>query len=527
MGYLSCRADSAVITCDSYKKEKPLKVQLYAYKDLESATGGFAGESLLGKGSHGCVYRGVLGDGTLVAVKKPSTGLRILQDDTAVENEIEILSKLHSPRLVNLLGFSHDTKEKLLVVEFMSNGTLHDILHCNPEPPSWARRVHLALQTAKAVFTLHSANPPVIHRDIKSSNVLIDANWNARLGDFGLALRGHVEDIKLNSTPPAGTIGYLDPGYTTPGNLSTKNDVFSFGILLLEIISGRNAIDVQYSPPSIVDWAMPLIRQNNILGLFDPRLSPPKNLNSVRQMALIAARCIRSTKEKRPSMKEVVEGLKVVSRSIPLHIWNGLSRRKRKPNAATDRQEKGKSHSTQEGSENFNLTLEMKSKSSQGLNRQLSKPVKSLGRVSSRSSRVSDEDANKDKEFNKSGSVVRRGRSGRILVDLFNETTETETQTSESKSIDWHALAKVSSPSVRAATLTLRQAMLVRGSPATPAFRSGPLPVFGDHYKEASAPIVRNPSVERVRKPRVCIDPTLHYKQIPQVTHFKVVAETG
>ncbi|GLJ12144.1 hypothetical protein SUGI_0185380 [Cryptomeria japonica] len=514
MGYLSCKADSAVITCDSYKKEKPLKVQQFSYKELENATGGFAVKSLLGKGSHGCVYKGVLRDGSVVAIKKPSVGLRILQDDTAVENEIEILSKLHSPRLVNLLGFSHDTKEKILVVEFMSNGTLHDILHCNPEPPSWARRVHLAVQTAKAILTLHSANPPVIHRDIKASNVLIDGNWNARLGDFGLALRGNVEDIKLNSTPPAGTIGYLDPGYVTPGNLSTKNDVFSFGILLLEIISGRNAIDVQYSPPAIVDWAMPLIRQNNILALYDPRLSPPKNLESVKQMAFIAARCIRSTKERRPSMKEVVEGLKVVSKSIPLHIWDGLSRRKRKPSV---RHEKG--HLIQ-GNDKPYMTIEMKPSVSQ-----IPKPVKSLVRASSRS-RVSDEEANLDvgKEFQKSSSVLRRG-SGRNLVDLFSETVET----SESKPIDWQALAKVRNPSLRVPNggVTLRQAMLINRSPASPVIRSGTLPVFGDNHKDTLSQAVRIPSVGRVRKPTVCIDPTLHYKQIPQVTNFKVVERTS
>nr|DAD36332.1 TPA_asm: hypothetical protein HUJ06_006973 [Nelumbo nucifera] len=123
-------------------------------------------------------------------------------------------------------------------------------------------RIRFALQTTKAVETLHSSNPPVIHRDIKSSNVLVDRNWNARLGNFGF-------------TPPAGTLGYLDPGYVLPENLSTKSDVFSFGILLLEIISSRNAIDVNYSPPSVVDWALPLTKQFEFSLLFDPRIGPP------------------------------------------------------------------------------------------------------------------------------------------------------------------------------------------------------------------------------------------------------------
>ncbi|CAN0863648.1 Serine/threonine-protein kinase-like protein At3g51990 [Linum grandiflorum] len=132
----------------------------------------------------------------------------------------------------------------------------------------------MALQIAKAVDTLHSHNPPIIHRDIKSANVLIDRNSNARLGDFGLAIRcGVDDDCRLRSTPPAGTMGYLDPCYVTPDNLSTKTDVFSFGILLLEIISGRKAIDV----------------------------------------------------ERRPSMKEVVDWLSTLSKLVPLHSWNGFN----------------------------------------------------------------------------------------------------------------------------------------------------------------------------------------------------------
>lgn len=207
----------------------------------------------------------------------------------------------------------------------MSNGTLYDTLHLNPRPPSWGRRIRLALQTARAIDTLHSSVPPVIHRDIKSANVLIDRDLNARLGDFGLALRGHVDDFRFMSTPPAGTMGYLDPGYVTPDNLSTKTDVFSFGILLLEIISGRKAIDVVHSPPSIVDWAIPLIRRGKLLGIYDPRIAPPKDPSVRKQLAVIAAKCVRSCRERRPTMKEVAECLTGLSKMVPVHSWNGLT----------------------------------------------------------------------------------------------------------------------------------------------------------------------------------------------------------
>ncbi|KAJ7965780.1 Kinase family protein [Quillaja saponaria] len=334
MGYLSCNAESAIAICDSYysdlknknrtrngkpnQQNKLVKIREFQYSDLVAATSGFSADSFLGKGSHGSVYKASLDDGKLVAAVKrtkftkpsitnfrnhhPTNCTGCTNCHSPAENEIEILSRVRNPRrLVNLIGFCTDSNDnKLIVVEYMPNGTLYDLFHSTTRPPGWTRRVRLALQVAKAVQVLHSSNPPVIHRDIKSSNVLIDENRNARLGDFGLALRGHVEDVRVKCTPPAGTLGYLDPCYLAPGDLSTKSDVFSYGILLLEIISGRNAIDVNYSPPSVVDWAL----------------------------AVLAARCVRSTAEKRPSMLEVVECLKIARKRVQAPpIWNSLRRR--------------------------------------------------------------------------------------------------------------------------------------------------------------------------------------------------------
>ncbi|KAG6433576.1 hypothetical protein SASPL_105190 [Salvia splendens] len=325
MGYLSCKAESSISITDSHlaSTPNPIKLQEFNYKDLELATDNFSAATLLGRGSHGLVYKGVLRGGRLVAVKKPSRAPhRLPENSTEFENEFDILSKLQSPRLVNLVGFTKNpSQDRLLVVEFMSNGTLFDVLHSTSRPPNWGRRIKLALQIAKAVDVLHSLNPPVIHRDIKSANVLIDRNFNARLGDFGLALRC-VDDSRLKSTPPAGTMGYLDPSYVTPDNLRTKTDVFSFGILLLEIISGRKAIDVAYSPPSIVDWAIPLIRRGKLLSVYDPRVMPPKDAST---LAVVAAKCVRSCRERRPSMKEVVQCLSELSRLVPLHSWNGIA----------------------------------------------------------------------------------------------------------------------------------------------------------------------------------------------------------
>lgn len=344
MGFLSCNAETSIATCDSsynwnlLKTSKnpaaPIKKPIieFPYSDLYSSTDGFSQSHLLGKGSHGSVYKAHLNfnhRNLIAAVKKTKqTEPAAAATNSPAENEIEILSRVIHNRVVNILGYSVDpNKHKLIVVEYMPNGSLFDLLHSATGSPGWSKRIRFALQIAKAVDFLHSSNPPVIHRDIKSSNILIDAKLNARLSDFGLALRGHVEDVRVKCTPPAGTLGYLDPGYLAPGDLTTKSDVFSFGILLLEIISGRNAIDVNYSPPSVVDWAVPIIRSGDFAGICDPRLGPPVEEEAMWQLAVLAARCVKSTAAKRPTMAEVVESLKSVYKRINSPIWNNLGRR--------------------------------------------------------------------------------------------------------------------------------------------------------------------------------------------------------
>nr|XP_043637571.1 serine/threonine-protein kinase-like protein At3g51990 [Erigeron canadensis] len=334
MGYLSCNAESAISTCDSYnfskKKPKLSKIRNFSFADLETATNGFSETNFLGKGSHGSVYRAVLGNGELIAAVKlhrytePKQNTPTNISATPADNEIETLSQIQNSRLVNLLGFCSNQKTKtiLTITEYMPNGSLFDLLHKNnTKLPSLAKRIKIAIQIAKAVHYLHTSNPPVIHRDIKSSNILFDEKWNARLGDFGLALRGNVEDVKVSCTPPAGTLGYLDPCYLAPGDLSAKNDVFSFGILLLEIFSGRNAIDLRFSPPSVVDWAVPLIKSGDYGEIFDGCLGVDGGDTAVRQLAVLAARCVVSKAEKRPGMAEVVACLKSARKRISSVSW--------------------------------------------------------------------------------------------------------------------------------------------------------------------------------------------------------------
>lgn len=351
MGLL-CRGKSTIAVCNTIgKSSQPAKnssgLQVFKFKDLEEATGGFAAENLIVKTSHGLVFKGTLKDGRVVAVKRPRSGARLWHDESAFENEMQILSKLFSRRLVNLLGHSQDGNETLLVVEHMINGSLDDCLRgCidRAVPLSWPMRVHLALQVAKAIRALHASSPPIIHCNIRSNNVFIDKDWNARLGDFGLAR--YVQESEpplkprnLSSIPEVDTeegasqfftslmVSNVDLERENLNHISTKTDVFSFGMLLLEIMSGRSAVsmDSDFTPFSLLHWALPFIKHGNAIAICDTRLKPPQVTAVVKQLGTIAARCVRASGSRRPSMDEIVHGLANVCKLLPLPMWRGLA----------------------------------------------------------------------------------------------------------------------------------------------------------------------------------------------------------
>lgn len=278
-------------------------------QEIEDATDGFSPSRLIGKGSHGSVYSGVLKDGRRVAVKKESSALRALKDPSKLLNEALILSSVPpNPCTVAFLG----ADAAALVTELMPNGNLHHLLHhAAAPPPPWHRRLRIALQLAGALRHLHGSNPCVVHRDVKSANILFDGEWNAKLADFGLAISLRGDDDVAESKLPAGTMGYIDPGYTTPCKLSAKIDVFSYGVVLLELVSARRAIDVTKSPASIVDWAVPLIKEGRGLEICDGRIRHPSlhTSRAISKLLEVAARCVSPKESERPSMKEVAENL--------------------------------------------------------------------------------------------------------------------------------------------------------------------------------------------------------------------------
>ncbi|KAF2300213.1 hypothetical protein GH714_010734 [Hevea brasiliensis] len=196
----------------------------------------------------------------------------------------------------------------------MAHGSLHQHLHGKnkalKEQLDWVRRVTIAVQAARGIEYLHGyACPPVIHRDIKSSNVLIDEEHNARVADFGLSLLGPADSNSPLAELPAGTLGYLDPEYYRLHYLTTKSDVYSFGVLLLEILSGRKAIDMQYEQGNIVEWAVPLIKSGDVSTILDPVLKPPSDLEALKRIANIACKCVRMKGKERPSMDKVTTAL--------------------------------------------------------------------------------------------------------------------------------------------------------------------------------------------------------------------------
>ncbi|KAG0458555.1 hypothetical protein HPP92_023712 [Vanilla planifolia] len=290
------------------------RARTFAYEELAKATGGFTEESQVGKGSFSCVFKGVLKDGTVVAVKRAIRAPDLKKSSKEFRTELDLLSRLNHAHLLNLLGYCEEGRERLLVYEFMAHGSLYQHLHGSDpalkEKLDWVRRVTIAVQAARGIEYLHGyACPPVIHRDIKSSNILIDEEHNARVADFGLSLLGPADSSTPLSELPAGTLGYLDPEYYRLHYLTTKSDVYSFGVLMLEILSGRKAIDLRFEDGNIVEWAVPKIKSGEVSVILDPVLRPPAEPEALKKIANIACRCVRMRGKDRPSMDKVTTEL--------------------------------------------------------------------------------------------------------------------------------------------------------------------------------------------------------------------------
>eukprot|EP00253_Pinus_taeda_P009267 PITA_09267 len=290
-------------------------LRIFSYETLRKSTNCFHEENELGVGGFGSVYLGKLWDGRVVAVK------RLYQDNSrTIEqfiNEVKIFSTLNHPHLVRLYGCTPaESPELLLVYEYVPNGTLADHLHGdrkNPKGLPWNTRLNIAIQTAQALAFLHSLEPPILHRDVKPSNILLDENLDIKLADFGLCRLLPV-DASHVTTIPQGSPGYVDPDYHQCYQLTEKSDVYSFGVVLVEIISAKIAMDINRNRKEInlANLAIRKIQEGTLHELVDPQLEFQVNHEvkvMVSAVAELALRCLASERDHRPDMKEVVAQL--------------------------------------------------------------------------------------------------------------------------------------------------------------------------------------------------------------------------
>ncbi|KAI9085732.1 hypothetical protein K1719_032338 [Acacia pycnantha] len=292
----------------------------FTYEELVKATNGFAPRNLLGEGGFGSVYKGSLPDGREIAVKQLKIGGG--QGEREFKAEVEIISRIHHRHLVSLVGYCILDTRRLLVYDYVANKTLYHHLHGEGMPVlSWEKRVKIAAGAARGIAYLHEdCNPRIIHRDIKSSNILLDYNFDAQVSDFGLA-KLTLDTVSHISTRVMGTFGYVAPEYASSGRLTEKSDVFSFGVVLLELITGRKPVDASQplGDESLVEWARPLlshaIDNEEFDGLTDPRLEKNYVESEMFRMIEIAATCVRHSAAKRPRMGQVVRAFESIINS--------------------------------------------------------------------------------------------------------------------------------------------------------------------------------------------------------------------
>eukprot|EP00252_Welwitschia_mirabilis_P019346 TRINITY_DN4451_c0_g2_i4.p1 TRINITY_DN4451_c0_g2~~TRINITY_DN4451_c0_g2_i4.p1 ORF type:complete len:941 (+),score=210.77 TRINITY_DN4451_c0_g2_i4:231-3053(+) len=289
----------------------------FTLSELEKATDKFNPQNILGEGGFGRVYRGVLADGTRVAVKVLTREDQ--QGGREFVAEVEMLSRLHHRNLVKLIGICTEEQKRCLVYELIPNGSVEAHLHGHDKETSaldWDARIKIALGAARGLAYLHEdSSPRVIHRDFKASNILLEDDFTPKVSDFGLARSASEEVNGHISTKVMGTFGYVAPEYAMTGHLLVKSDVYSYGVVLLELLSGRKPVDMSQPPgqENLVTWARPLLTSKEGLEtLIDPALGRDLPFDSIAKVAAIASMCVQPEVSHRPFMGEVVQALKLV-----------------------------------------------------------------------------------------------------------------------------------------------------------------------------------------------------------------------
>lgn len=323
--FFCCGRSSSWIAPGRRKKKPEAPWRVFSLKELHSATNNFNYDNKLGEGGFGSVYWGQLWDGSQIAVKRLKVWSNKADMEFAVE--VEILARVRHKNLLSLRGYCAEGQERLIVYDYMPNLSLLSHLHGQHSTEcllDWGRRMNIAIGSAEGIAYLHHfATPHIIHRDVKASNVLLDSNFQAQVADFGFAKL--IPDGATHvTTKVKGTLGYLAPEYAMLGKASESCDVYSFGILLLELASGKKPIE-KVSPTTrrtITDWALPLARERKFEEMADPKLNGKFIEAELRSLVIIALICAQARPEKRPTMTEIVDLLKGEAKEKLLSLEN-------------------------------------------------------------------------------------------------------------------------------------------------------------------------------------------------------------
>nr|XP_023919249.1 putative wall-associated receptor kinase-like 16 [Quercus suber]POF01848.1 wall-associated receptor kinase 2 [Quercus suber] len=306
--------------------ESSMTTKIFTAKELKKATNNYDESTVLGQGGYGTVYKGVLSDNKVVAIKKSKIG-----DQSQIEqfiNEVIVLTQINHRNVVKLFGCCLETEVPLLVYEFITNGTLCDHIHDKGRSSllSWEKRLKIAIETAEALAYLHSATSmPIIHRDIKTANILLDDNYTAKVADFGASRLVPLDQTQL-TTLVQGTLGYLDPEYLQTSNLTEKSDVYSFGVVMAELLTGKKALsfDRPEIDRNLATSFVSAIKEDRLLQIVEVHIVNDGNIEQLKEVANLAKRCLRLRGDDRPSMKEVAAELE------------RLKKREKKPSEDTD-----------------------------------------------------------------------------------------------------------------------------------------------------------------------------------------------
>ncbi|CAM8922353.1 unnamed protein product [Rhodiola kirilowii] len=311
------RSEWDILACPNLKP--------FTFNDLRNATRNFRSDNLLGEGGFGYVFKGWLDEQTLTATK-PGSGMIVAVKKLKPEGfqghkewltEVDYLGQLDHPNLVKLVGYCSEGENRLLVYEFLPKGSVENhLFRRGPQPLPWALRMKVAVGAARGLSFLHESG--VIFRDFKASNILLDAEFNAKLSDFGLAKDGPTGDRTHVSTQVVGTQGYAAPEYIATGRLTAKCDIYSFGVFLIELLSGRRALDKSRVgiDQKLADWARPhLGDRRKLFKIMDPKLQSQYPKKVAHKVSTLAMECIRVDAKQRPTMTTVLAALEQISAS--------------------------------------------------------------------------------------------------------------------------------------------------------------------------------------------------------------------